>query len=193
MWTLNHKSSILTGKKPRYPSLDSAAMKALFILLIALTASCNPLKKMCKEEDPVQQLITNEASIQKKRHGLELVALNIPTDCKYGYYYLHYLSNCQMKIDEVRNLVVDVVESFISKANQSEHFSREITIDDLIVNFGFVEEDGSFHEPPSIAYAYLKNQQIHYCYYDNLFGKFISYEDVKELYQEAKNTAYQDR
>lgn len=65
MWTLNHKSSILTGKKPRYPSLDSAAMKALFILLIALTASCNQLKKMCKEEDPVQQLITNEASIQK--------------------------------------------------------------------------------------------------------------------------------
>lgn len=164
-------------------------MNIIYILLLALITSCSAGKKMCEEENPIQELIVNEAASQKKRNGLELVALNVPDDCRRGYYYMHYLSICKREIDEVRPLVVEVVESFIERANQSELFPKTIDVDDLIINFGFVEEDGDFHEPPSVAYAYLKNGKVHYCYYDNTFGKFISYEDVKEPYQEAKSNA----
>ena len=160
-----------------------------FLLSILLLTSCtSPMEKL-KEEDPVQYFIVEEASLHTEKYGLELVALNIPQDCQKGYFYLHFLSCREMEIDEVRSVVVDVVESFLANVNESDLFPSSVSIKDIIFNFGFVQDDGNFHEPPSVAYAYVKNEEVHYCYYDNIFGKFISYDDVKEPYQKAKELA----
>ena len=102
-------------------------MKTVLTLFLALLASCSSGKDKGENDNPIEELIVSEAAAQKKCRGLELVALNIPDDCKKGYYYLHYLTGCPMEIDEVRLLVVDVVESFISRANQSELFPKKST------------------------------------------------------------------
>ena len=142
---------------------------------------------MMKDDNPVIQMIVDHAKTQKNTHDLELVALNTPKPGKPGCYYIHYLANCPLNINEVRQIVVDVTESFIAYSNENPCIQDPISVEEIILNIGFVEEDGSFHEPPSIAYTYLKYGTVHYCYYDNDFGKFISYDDVTEPYHIAKN------
>lgn len=158
----------------------------LFIVLNFLV-SCNATKEQWKEENPIRQLVVDHGQSKEKTHDITLVDIKTPEAKQFGCYYMHFLTDREVNIDEVREIIVDIAESFIAYANESCLIEDPISVRHLIINLGFVEEDGSFYEPPALAYAYLKYGTIHYCYYDNDFGKFISYDDVTEPYHIAKN------
>src|SRR5262249_39826107 len=128
---------------------------------------------------------------EAERQKLEVIACGMPEnqpDCRFA---LHYLSSKRLKKEEVRELFVNCVEDFLDRVNGDEKICSQlttspITIAHLNFNISFANIEGQFREPPYIAYAFLKNGKICYCYYDNLFGKFIEYNDVEEDYEMAK-------
>jgi hypothetical protein len=163
-----------------------------------MLSACGSAKDMWKEEDPIKQMVVDHSCRQQKQHEIELVAMNTPLSGKRRPFYIHYLSHNKMNVPQVREIVVDTIESFLQDANQCEEMqevlrNRPLEVEDIIFNIGMLQHDGQFFEPPCIAYAYVKEGIVHYCYYDNLFGKFTNYDDVKEPYYTAKNLALRQR
>lgn len=159
------------------------------LLLIPILSSCS-MGKLLKEEDPNKQLICDHAAKQKKRYNLNLVASGFSQSKDSSEFEIQYNSCAHIEIPQVRRLFVLSLEEFLNMVNADEELrprlkSYPITIENMKFNLGFVSVEGEFAEPPYIAYAYLENDHICYCYYDNLFGKFIDYDDVKESYEEA--------
>ena len=162
----------------------------LFTLLFFLTACSAPTHSQDTEIHPAQQVISCHATKQKKRYQLELVASGTMGDSAQKAFALHYLSNRKLQIPEVRKLLILSVEEFLNMANSDEKLQQlvdnhPVTIKNLRYNIGFVTIDGSLQDPPNIAYVYLADEKICYCYYDSLFGKFINYDDVEEPYEQA--------
>lgn len=165
----------------------------LQFILLFLLGGCKSTQAIWMEENPVKQMVFDHAKRQKNRYGLELVAMEIPREGKRKPFYIHFCSLEKREIPEVRKILIDIAESFLRTANANEMLKESLddcplTVEEITVNIGFLQVDGSFHEPPFVAYAYVKEGHIHYCYYDNLFGKFIQYDDVKESFQTAKLT-----
>ncbi|NGX42632.1 MAG: hypothetical protein K940chlam7_00912 [Chlamydiae bacterium] len=161
----------------------------LFIAFAFFSLSCS-IQKLLEEEDPVKRIVSSHAEKQEKRYQLELVASGAPNADNIDKFSLHYIALKRIKIPEVRKLFVLSVEEFLNMVNADAELrpllaKHPITIENLKFNIGFGTIDGDFQEPPYIAYAYLADGKICYCYYDNLFGKFIYYDDVEEPYDEA--------
>lgn len=161
--------------------------KIFLIIFASLLASCSASKELWKEDDPVRQLVVDHGQKKEKVHDITLVQIKTPEAKQFGCYYMHFLTDREVTIKEAREMIVDIAESFVAYANESCLIEDPVTVQHLIINLGFVEEDGSFYEPPSLAYAYLKYGTVHYCYFDNDFGKFIDQDDVIEPYHIAKN------
>lgn len=171
--------------------LYSEPMIIAFLLL--LLTSCSPAKQVWKqqEDDPLRKLITEHALEQNKRHELELIASGAPTDDNIDRFALHFITYKKVKVPKARCLIVTTIEEFLNKINRDESIQdllkkHPITVENIRFNIGFAKHDGTFEEPPNIAYAYLKDDKICYCYYDNLFGKFTEYDDIEESYHIAK-------
>ncbi len=163
---------------------------SLFLLFLC---SCSSTKQAWNppEQDPLKCLITEHALEQNTRYQLELMASGAPTDDNIDRFTLHFITYKKVKIEDARCLIVTSIEEFLNKINRDEsirHLFKKhpLTIEDIKFNIGFAKHDGSFEEPPYLAYAYLKDDKICYCYYDNLFGKFTDYDDVEESYHVAK-------
>jgi hypothetical protein len=164
---------------------------ALFFTLLLF--SCQSLLKVDKwnEEDPIKEAITTLVCQEAERRKLEIVACGMPENQADHRFAIHYYSCKKLKIDETRKLFVDLVETFLNQINRDEKIISSlemgtITIAHLNFTITFADVEGQFREPPFLAYAFLKNDRICYCYYDNLFGKFTEYKDIEEDYQEAK-------
>lgn len=104
---------------------------------------------------------------------------------------LHYIIFKKMKIPEARALAISSIEKFLQLINEDEQIRKylakhPLTFKDLKYNIGFGSIEGGFQEPPYIAHLYLDEGVFHYCYQDELFGRFIDEEDVEEPYEEAK-------
>lgn len=147
-----------------------------------------------EEATPLQEAITTLVSQEAEKHQFELIACGMPENLQSNQLAVHYLSCEKLKIEEVRKLFVNCVEAILNELRQDQMVSllngNTITLAHLNFNITFVNVEGAFREPPHIAYAFLKNEKICYCYYDNLFGKFIEYNDVEEEYEEAKKIVH---
>lgn len=159
------------------------------LVFICCLFSCYP-KNLLKEEDPALRVIADHAEKQRKRYNLDLVASGALRHREVEGFALHYFSHKKWKIEEVRSLFILSMEEFLNLANENEELQpllqqHPISRKHVKFNIGFGTNDGEFHEFPYIAYAYLADDKIYYCYYDNLFGKFTDCEDVEESYEEA--------
>ena len=162
-----------------------------FILFLLLLNGCQSAQTMWLEKNPVKKMVFHHAKREKNRYNLELIAMSAPPQGKREPFYVHYISRERVKIPEARKILLDAAESFLQLANENEALkevleNNPLTVEEITINIGFLKIDESFQEPPYIAYAYVKQGCIHYCYYDNLFGKFTQYDDVKEPFQTAK-------
>ena len=141
-------------------------------------------------EDPLLTVIHKSAGIQKEKNKLSLIASNCSNGDEIEEVSLQYLSHKKMEIPEVRKVFVESVENILDLVNSDEKVDPylkkgPVSLDQLNVSIGFADNNGELFEPPYIAYAYLYEQKIYYCYHDNLFGKFIIEEDIEESYYDA--------
>ncbi len=143
----------------------------LTLFLLPVMSSCQPKEK----DSPEDQLFIDYSALQHKQHRLLLVASRQQGDIRGA----HLRSGKKLQIPEVRTMFVESLDEFL-----------EMQEDPLLTNIEFsicfADRQGEFMSPPSIAYAYLKDDKIVYCYYDQTFGKFSGYEDVEETYDQAK-------
>lgn len=127
---------------------------------------------------------------QLEKYHMKLVAAGIPEDEEVEKVTLHYVTFKKMKIPKVRELIVRNVEEFLAMVNSNKEVepllkAPPLTYNDIKFNIGFGTSEGDFQPPPYIAYAYLEDGVIYYCYQDEYFGDFTDEEDVKESYETA--------
>lgn len=161
----------------------------LHVILCMFLVSCNVFKAM-EEEDPARRVVSEHAKKQKNRYAMKLVASRSPELQGGQRFSLHYLSQEKMEIPQVRKLIVLSIEEFLNMVNADQELQpylphHPITTKHLNFRIGFGDIEGQFAEPPYVAYVYLAQDKICYCFYDNLFGKFTEYDDIEESYEEA--------
>ncbi len=123
---------------------------------------------------------------------MKLVAAGIPegNENEIEKIAIHDVSFKKKKTPQVREIVVCNVEQLLYMVNTNEKVEpclkkHPITYHDIKFQVGFGDVEGEFQDPPNIAYAYLDNGIIYYCYHDSIFGDFTDEEDVEENYETA--------
>ncbi|MGA8165576.1 MAG: hypothetical protein WB791_11270 [Waddliaceae bacterium] len=157
-------------------------------LLFLSLFSCSSTKHNAPAP-PQEKIIAAHAKKQKDHH-LALVRGNRPMLDDNKRLSLYYRTKQSLKLPEVRELFVASVEELIDLAKaesewETDDENQNFSIQHLDFLIGFMTEEARFFDPPSIAYAFLDQETICYCYYDRLFGTFTEYKDVKEPYAKA--------
>lgn len=165
------------------------AMRLLFFGVLLLFTACNPEEKLMRS-DPLHCLFAAHEREQLKNHKMILVAAGIPTEEEIELFSVHYIAFRKMKLPEVRELIVKSVEQFLVMVNGDDKLQEKlknspITNKNIKFNVGFGKINGEFQEPPYVAYAYLDDGMICYCYEDYFFQNFIDKENVEESYESA--------
>jgi len=166
-------------------------VKHAFLLVgMILLASCN--KNPEDKDHPIYKVIEKHEVLQLKNYKMKLVNAGIPerNQDNVEAIALHYVTFSKMKIPQVRKLIVCNVEQMLYLVNNNEEVEsylkkHPLTYNDIKFNIGFGDIEGEFQEPPHIAYAYLREGKIYYCYHDAIFGDFTEEKDVEEDYETA--------
>lgn len=161
-------------------------LRLLFLLLLS---SCSAYKGE-QPTDPVDLVFSQHEETQLRQYRMKLVAAGTKTSEEIDHFVLHYIAFWKADIESARKILVQGVETFLEVLQQSPELQeklvdRPITARDIQYNINFVQEDGALFSPPHIAYAYLFDGVITYCYRDELFDDFIEEEDIEEMYEEA--------
>lgn len=164
-------------------------IQLLCICVALFLCSCNPEAKRMRE-DPLNRIFEEHEAMQLKQFQMKLVAAGVPSEEDIDQFALHYVTFQKMKVPEVRKLIVTSVEDFLQEVNLNGKLhpklkKHPITYRNVKFNVGFGSIDGTFQEPPYIAYAYLDEGILYYCYEDRLFFNFIEEENIEEPYEEA--------
>lgn len=164
----------------------------LFFLLPVLLFLCScDSKALQSQTDPLDRILACHETSQLKQFQMKLVSAGISSHDEIERFALHYVTFQKMKIPQARKLIVASVEEFLDRINQEEALQdrlkhQPITYKDIQFNIGFGAIDGTFQEPPYVAYACLEEGVIHYCYEDRLFLHFTEEKNVQEEYAEAR-------
>lgn len=161
-----------------------------FVLLLAALCSCGkPI--VLTETDTIQRVFTLYSRQQQKKQQMQLVVSAVsgqPEEIE-GF-IIHHVVHKKVDLAKARQIFVASLQDFLKIVNEYPEIREQLkthpmTEESLQYNIGFTTIDGEFYDPPSIAYCYLKDRSIRYCYYDNSFGTFTDYEDVEEPLEEA--------
>jgi hypothetical protein len=164
------------------------------VTLFAFFSSCNP-EVMQLKHDPLNLLFEHHEKKQLVKYQMKLIAAGVPEvendkDEEITQFALHYIVFKKMKLPQVRELIVSNVEEFLEMVNTDEQIScrlkNSLTYKNIKFNIGFGDNEGNFREPPYIAYAYLDEGIIYYCYEDLYFKEFCEEKNVEEPYEIAK-------
>jgi hypothetical protein len=141
--------------------------------------------------DPLHRMFEKHEHQQLIKFRAKLIAAGVPEGDDISQFALHYIAFRKLKIPQVRELIVTCVEDFLNMVNVDAKIipqlkKHPITYKDIKFNVGFGDIEGNFQEPPCIAYAYLDDGIIYYCYEDFYFKNFIEEENVEEPYETAK-------
>lgn len=161
----------------------------LLILSALLIAGCQA-QRAPLEKSPTDALLTAHCERQNKKNRLHVLSFNKSTLNDKVNVHIEYIAYRRMSIDEVRKLLVHSADDLFQAIAADTVFQEEIgnlpvTSENLDFQITFCTAEGDFPDPPSVAYATLKNNSINYAYYDSLFGKFSEYEDVTETFEAA--------
>jgi len=167
----------------------------LLFLLSAILSLSSCSGRFSKSKHPIDTLFEKHERIQLKKYQMKLVATGVVDEENISTLSLHYIAFKKMKPEEVRTLLVTNVEDFLRMINHNEEIRPQlkehpITYKDLKFNIGFGTISGGFQSPPHVAYAYLDDGLVYYCFLDRYFQQFTDEQDIVEPYTTAQKIVF---
>ena len=109
---------------------------------------------------------------------------------KIHAFILHFYSYQSLEQNQVRRLVVDLVEDLIDLVNKNAEIQEYLvnlpfTVNNYELRINFKNLNNKIQEPPNVAYVVLKKGRVSYFYHDNITDSYLIDQTRDETYEEA--------